>query len=115
MKTDNKIQVDFKIGDVMYIEARLSNIKTATIERFTNTQVVMSDGNKLKKPIGDYNTPIGVSGWNVSTYKPETPELKEKYERQELMVFISRFSQDSRLKSLTTDQLTQIKKIMQSV
>jgi hypothetical protein len=101
-----------KIGDIYYVESHLSNIRVAAVQRITNTQVVMSDGNRLRKPLSSDNRPIGHSGWNVSSYRHETPELKEAYNRQELMVFISRFDQDGRLKTLSTENLNRIKEIM---
>jgi hypothetical protein len=73
------------VGDVVYGENRMYGIhEVLTIEKTTKTQGVCGDirfkidvdSNGKVKKIGQ------TYGWNTTSYYLETPELKEKYYRQ---------------------------------
>jgi hypothetical protein len=73
------------VGDVVYGENRMYGIQEVlTIEKTTKTQGVCGDIRfKIEVDSNGKVKKIGQTyGWNTTSYYLETPELKEKYYRQ---------------------------------
>lgn len=101
-------EIEFKIGDKLFTESNYHGIGLVTIERFTPTTAVISDGSKLKLPIKEYQSAIGVSGFGKTFYRLPTDELYEKLERQNL----TRRMQKLDFSKLSTENLRKINSII---
>lgn len=86
-----------QIGQVIYADSRYHGLKKLTIERFTKTTAILSDGTKLRLPLSqDYQSAIGASGYSTPLYRISSDEIDKRYLKQILL---------SRIKKLAEDEL----------
>lgn len=108
MKTEREIKT-LKIGDKIYNEQYGTITGLYIIDRLSNT-MAFSKNTKFKLEISNYNTVkrVGDSTWGSGTYFIATPEIEEKFFRQQTIYKIKNFN----FSTLTTDEIRIIKNII---
>lgn len=98
-----------EVGQVLYKHFRYGKgVTRYTVERVTNTQGILNDGTKVKRPIctysfGNSNQHVNTVG-SYDTYQLETEELKALHEWTRLQHKIKTEVRELQVESLTTDQ-----------
>lgn len=69
-------KIEYKVGDILFYRTPFSLTKVR-VERLTKTQVVLSDGDRLRKSDG---REVGGEVWTAGHYVTTTPETVKEYE-----------------------------------
>ena len=103
----------YQVGDVVYAFIHLrKNLVKLVVTRTTNTQAILSDGAKLRIEITGMTRAIGASGWGVTHYELETPQLAERYNREQLIAKVASLVSAENLKKASNETLQTIVDIL---
>lgn len=80
---------DFKAGDRIYIKQYGGVVGFLVVERVTPTQIICDNNTRLKVNY-DRLCVVGKDNFSISYFSPETPELKEEYQKKVLKSKIDR-------------------------
>lgn len=112
-----------EVGDVLYRNASFGyGINKYKVIRVTNTQAILDPNKKVTRQLQGrqddrYARVIGGASYEPSTYRIETPELKAKFEHQQLKIHTNTLLDElkSKLGTLSTEQLSSLNNYLSSL